>query len=318
MYCREDGVEVYHKADLARACADVFGFDEAGLLWLLFRGARGHNDGQVAIRTLQQLVDRFDQVFQDKDKEKEKELEWVTLNLPGVDDAWRPLGLDRELFRMFRSSPVDCTPEFATRFHLVHGETRAALQAVFAHNNSPVNQVPAPLRALHRDVVQGGEEWCALQLLYNAHSIDKTPSPSSSKDNSHPLGFAAHNYCVVRGYVLEALACEALARVHSYGRVLQLGMLVDETTREAISPDLIVCNDGDGDKNSVIVYEIKGVFGAKHSSHYQRAMWLATRQLKRAAQMIRRTGLKVVCRLVIVYVTDTGTLHTEETQLDAL
>jgi hypothetical protein len=303
LYCRPDGIELYHKADLARACADVCGFDEDGLLWLLFRGVRGKPD--AALDMLQRLVDHVEHMYRES-VSTAVELVWTPLLLP--DDSWRPEeGIDPHLFDMFRANPIECTPEFATRFHLIHGETSAKLRAVFSRSNSPAKDIPELLRPLHRDVIQGGDAWHALQLCYNAHSS------SGASPASHPLGFAAQHYCVVRGCALEALACEAIVRAHPRERVLQLGMLVDEVTCEAISPDAVVCSEHD--KNAIIVYEIKGVFGAKGSAHYHRAMWLSTRQLTRAARMIRRTGLTVTCRVIIVYVTEVGSLHAEQTSL---
>jgi hypothetical protein len=301
LYCREPSVELYHKADLARACAQVLGMDEEGALWLLFRGTRGKSE--TALKVLQQLVDCLEVVIQENAAASVVHA-WTPLALP--EAAWCPEGLDAQLMVLFYARPDECTPAFATRFHLVHGETHAALRAVFARANTSADELPAPMRALHRDIVQGSEAWLALQRTYNAHSF------SGAAQAPHALGFAAQSYCVVRGCILEALACEALTRAQPPNhRVLQLGMLVDEVTREAISPDLVVvCPE------RVIVYEVKGVFGAKDSAHHQRAMWLATRQLSRAARMLTRVGLRVECRIVLVYVAaSSGRLTAWETPL---
>jgi hypothetical protein len=302
-----DRSEEYDKCELAAAAAAKLGLPESGLLWYLYRGTRGDYHPDL----LEELVDRHLLIA------REVAVEPVWRDFPMTLDS-NPTRLDAELFSMFMKSPVDCTPQFATRFHLIHGERPDSVQNVFSTENSPVEMVPGAMRHFAIDVVQGSREWRELQRRYNAQSV------SGGEPADHPLGYAARHYNMIRGLMLESLAINSIADTVEepnagneggathYSKV-HVGMLLDRGTEQAISPDLLLVSR---DHGRVIIYEFKCIFGAKNSAAYRRGVWMATRQLKRAANMILKRGILVRCRLVIVYVACNGIQYAEVAEID--
>jgi hypothetical protein len=287
-----DTTEVYQKQELAEISSAKLGLSEDGLLWYLFRGTRGSYDADV----LGKLIDKYVEILQDISVERS----WSTL---AIDTVTNKTNIDDKLFKMFIASPSVCTQDFATRFHIVHGEAVDTITQVFATKNSKTDLIPDPLRHLAVDIIQGSKEWLEFQHRYNPHSANHKPP------EEHPFGYAAQYYNLIRGSMCEAIACDAIHKDGYYN--LHVGMLLDKNMELAISPDLLLVST---DRKNVIVYEIKAVYGAKDSGIYKRAVWMATRQVQRAANMIRSTGINVYGRIVLVYVSDSD-MFAEETEI---
>jgi hypothetical protein len=287
-----DTTEEYQKQELAEISSAKLGFSQDGLLWYLFRGTRGSYDTDI----LDKLIDKYVEILQDISVERS----WSSLPIDTVNNR---TNLDDKLFKMFIDSPSVCTKDFATRFHIVQGEAPDTITKIFAAENSKIDLVPEAMRHLVVDITQGSKEWFEFQHRYNPHSINHKPP------EDHPLGYVAQHYNQIRGGICEVIACNAIRKDGYYN--LHVGMLLDKNMELAISPDLLLVST---DRKNVIVYEIKAVYGAKDSGIYKRAVWMATRQVQRAANMIRSTGINVYGRIVLVYVSDSD-MFAEETEI---